>query len=423
MIYTTPKTLASLHFVRIEPLDARMVTLRLSVKSRDYKTRYSDVQLSLYADLLLSGTETHSKKEIDSFLKKHGLKLMVGASEGCVHITVLARFDRIHYALQILDELIYTPAFDPTEFKNKVNVMREENREGRDDAKRIATIHFRNLLYPQNPYMRRATLDEEYSELTSVRRGILATLKMDVIHGEWFVTLVGTQSVEAALQPLLTKLSKNSTPTSREVHSDSIQKSASKYVTIPGKTNVEVRLGNVLPVTPLDDDYIPFEFGLAVLGKVGGFSGRLMSTVREKEGLTYGIYATVIETHKTNTGFWQIYTFFTGKDLARGLTSTMRELTHIVEKGITPDELGIFKEILANQYLIAHGSNSGRAAFYHTALLRGESEVDMQRYFDEVQNLTAQRVNEALRKYIDPKKLIISAAGPVTTSGKGISQK
>ena len=60
---------------------------------------------------------------------------------------------------------------------------------------------------------------------------------------------------------------------------------------IPSRQNIDFSIGAPLPITMHHPDYAPLLFGITVLGKWGGFTGRLMSTVREKEGLTYGIYA------------------------------------------------------------------------------------------------------------------------------------
>jgi zinc protease len=197
-------------------------------------------------------------------------------------------------------------------------------------------------------------------------------------------------------------------------------KEASEFITVPGKTNVEVRMGNVIPITPLHVEYAALDFGIDVLGKVGGFSGRLMSTVREKAGLTYGIYATTVDTNPQSTIHWNVYTFLAAKDLAKGLSATRNEIKRIVRKGITSKELSTFKDILRNQYLIAHESNMRRLSTYHTLSVLGYSETILIERVARMQKLTLPEVNKALIKYIDPHNLVTSGAGPVSSEGKGI---
>jgi zinc protease len=146
-----------------------------------------------------------------------------------------------------------------------------------------------------------------------------------------------------------------------------------------------------------------------------------MSTVREKEGLTYGIYARTIESHRKNTIHWNIYTFFTARDLQKGIASTLRELTSIVEKGITEEELRIFKEISLNQFILNHESNATRLGFYHGLSLLGYEEKDGVQFQEQLMKLTVHDVNTALRTYLEPDRLVIVGVGPVKEDGTGIT--
>jgi len=56
------------------------------------------------------------------------------------------------------------------------------------------------------------------------------------------------------------------------------------------KTSVSVVFGQTTGLKYSDPDYQALRLATAVLGG-SGFSGRLMQTVRDKEGLTYGIYS------------------------------------------------------------------------------------------------------------------------------------
>ncbi len=420
MTYATTQHFGALHFERILPLDARIVEIQITSKIKNYRHPHSDLVLTLYSSLLLAGTKKYSKTEIDTFLKKHGIKLGISALGGCINFSITTRSTNVAHALTLLDQIIYEPSIPPTEFKNKMQVMQEENREARDNAMLIAEINFRNILYPQSSFMSSQTLDDQEHELKTITRRKITAVTHDLIFGEWFVSIVGDQKTEKTLSSFLTKLSLNASVTPRNEHSAKILESSAQYHTIPGKTNVELRIGNILPITPQDDDYVPFIFGLAVLGKIGGFSGRLMSTVREKEGLTYRIYANTVESHVMNTGYWHIFTFFTGKDLKRGLAAVRREITLLIKDGITKRELSVFKEIFENQFLIAHESNRRRARLYHTAIVHGESPEDLERTMKKISLVTVEMVNDSLRKYIIPKKLIISGAGPVRKDGSGI---
>lgn len=420
MEYAIIKKSGPVHFAHLAPLSSDVVRLRASVTVQNFRTSWNDTIVDFYADMLLTGTEKRSKAEIEAYLKKYGLTLSVTAQKDMLHFTIVSERSVFKKALALLEELIFMPAFSASEFKLRKQTLLEENRESHDDAKLITEINFHRALYPKTSLFCMQTLNDERTVLSGITIASLKKLKASVLSGEWYISLLGGDISLKETNALVTKLEK----TARSVEiPDSITKTLTRtgvFETVTGKTNVEVRIGNILPITGKDDDYIPFVFGLNVLGKVGGFSGRLMSIVREKEGLTYGIYARTNYVTNTNTGHWNIFTFFTAKDLEQGIASTTREIRSIVAHGITDAELVIFKEILKNQFLIGHGSDSGRIMFYHRMLMDHETSADVANDMEKIAQLTKAQVDASLKKYIDPENLVISGAGPVTKAGKGI---
>lgn len=421
MTYTTSKTERAFHLVRVKPLDAAIVRFALTVTIPEYRTRYSDELLSIYSALALTKTRTKNKEAIETYLKRHGIGIKIDARNGKIQYIGNVRKGNVSHCVKLLKEIITSFEVDEGEFNKKKKLFLEDNRESRDDAKRIARIAFTNLLYDRESIMREKTLDEERASIAKLRSTELKTFTEQFHRGEWHVTIVSDEDTLKDFFPLTSLLTKKSTPIERTVSEERVPDAQSAFITVPGKTNVEVRIGNILPITPDHPAYIPLDFGLAVLGKVGGFSGRLMSTVREKEGLTYGIYARTVETHRAHTAHWNVYTFFTARDLQKGIDATVREIRTIVEHGITENELTTFKEIATNQYMLSHESNATRLAYYHALSLMGYTEKDGQASLQRIQRLTVSEVNAALRAYIDPTRLVIVGAGPVREDGTGIT--
>jgi zinc protease len=182
---------------------------------------------------------------------------------------------------------------------------------------------------------------------------------------------------------------------------------------IPSKHNVEFSIGGPLPLTLHHPDYLPFVFGLAVLGKWGGFAGRLMSTVREKEGLTYSIYSRTESVYGNESGYWRVMTFFAPEKATTGVSSTLREITQIANKGVTDSEMERFKAILNTQQTLLNDTLLGSLGDLHGYLSEGFTLDQMTEYKARILNVTKKEVNEALKKYLNPERLIISAAGPV----------
>ncbi len=420
MNYTSLAHLGAVTVQSIVPVDARMVTVAISVKIHGYMESMSDELLLAYTHLALSGTNEKDEESIDAHLRSNGIVLSVSTDLGFVHYKLTTEASLLKKGLSMVHELIHKSVFPHAHVKRTIALMLEENREAHDDAKRRAEADFINTLYAYDSYVRYHTLAEEREEITKVSRQRLLNLLLNIREGEWYISVVGNEVALREVKAFAKQAGKHSTKVERDELEYAHIQSAHTFTTITGKTNVEVRIGNRLPITFLEKEYVPLSFGLTVLGKMGGFSGRLMSIVREKEGLTYGIYTKMSAPDITSLGHWNIFTFFTGKDLAQGLTSTLREIKKIVTKGITDRELVVFKEILDNQFLIAHESNRQRLALYHSVVLQGGTELLITENRMRTQKLTKHEVNEALKKFINSNNLAVTGAGPVTEEGIGI---
>lgn len=420
MRYTTTTNTDKVHVTRVAPLDPQIVRLALTVRIPDFKKVHAESTLSLYAALAMTGTAQKSKHALLTYLRKHGITFEVQAGCGTLQYNVSVRKANMSFVTALLTEIIFAPKLFKDDFNAKKQLLLEDNRESRDNAKKIAGITFNNMLYPDDSPLHEQTLEVALAEIKKLSLKSLSALHHAIPHGEWFVTLVSDSSVAALLTPLITKLDTVGAPVLHANTERPILSSCNSFITVPGKTNVEIRMGNTIPISPFHEDFVALDFGIDVLGKVGGFSGRLMSTVREKEGLTYGIYATTVENDPLSTIHYTIYTFFAAKDLEKGLIATKREIARLVEKGITSRELIVFKDILMNQYLIAHESNLRRLALYHALNVHGYSEEFLLDRIEKMQALTTRSVNAAVRTYIDPTRLIVSGAGPVTTTGEAI---
>ena len=96
----------------------------------------------------------------------------------------------------------------------------------------------------------------------------------------------------------------------------------------------------------VDPDYLPLAVAIDVLGH--GFTSRLTSTVRDSEGLTYGIEAELAGTGKLEQ-VWLIQTTFAPSLIDQGLVSTRREVANWCRDGITQAELDYRKSSLARR--------------------------------------------------------------------------
>lgn len=417
-MYTTRFDKQNMTLQLIEPIDPRIVRLKLTADLSHEIEGVSDVALSFFADVLATKTKTRDREDIVSYLNRHGIQLMVEAGNREIVCSLDVTRRNLTAALHILSDILRNAELTSDEFKKTQRRTLEELRESKDNAKLIARINFARALYSPDDPRHSDTLEEQITIIQKLSFRDFARMKAQVLGARWYMSAVAAPSDRRALERFARTFAHDGETAPVET---SVTRTSAKRVfeTVSGKTNVELRLGHRIAVSQTDPAYPALTFGLSVLGDYGGFGGRLMSTVREKEGLTYGIYARIEETRAGEPGHWNIFTFFTARDLQKGLRSTIHQLNLLLAKGVTERECAVFKEMYRNDFLITHESNARRLQYYHAMLVNGLDEgwvIDFQK---RVANLTKREVNDALRTYLDPKRMVVSGAGPVTRTGKG----
>ena len=184
-------------------------------------------------------------------------------------------------------------------------------------------------------------------------------------------------------------------------------------VPLGGKPSVTVLLGQATGLKYRDPDALPLRVGTAILGH--GFTGRLMGTVRDKEGLTYNIGAGV-SSDSIADGEWAISASFAPALLDKGIASTRRELDKWWAYGITDEELADRKQGLVGGYLVGLSTTGGVASTLLTSIQRGYDVGWLDQYPEAIKALTRAQVNAAIKGHLNPETMVLVKAGSVGTA-------
>jgi len=393
-----------------------VVSLLISADCFTENTTLRKVIFFLYTDLLFAGAGKYSREDFIYALKEIGVDLSVKEKGSRVTVLVQTLEKNLNKTLKLLEVMLLSPTFNESELERAVSTAKNGLVQYQDNARALAQDGLCRLLYTENDRNHNFTPELLKEALDKVTVDDLRSLHREFLSTFWLFSVGGEEAPVNKSLDFIKKIKKSEPETSpKEVVSDPRFFTGKKLdlQNVPSKQNVELSIGGPVPLTLADDDLPAFIFGLAVLGKWGGFSGRLMSTVREQEGLTYGIYAKTEAVTKNENGYWRIMTFFSPKDTVKGINSTLREIKKIREKGITVSEWERFKVILKTQETLAKDSLAGTVTLMHSVLTAGLSLEEYKNYSEKLYTCSRKSVNEALKKYLNPDNLVISAAGPV----------
>jgi zinc protease len=191
-----------------------------------------------------------------------------------------------------------------------------------------------------------------------------------------------------------------------------VVKNVTEIVRLEDKTSATLRIGQITNLQKTDADYVAFSCANEILGG-GNFTARLMSIIRDEEGLTYGIYSG----HSGDIfadGTWYIYGTFSPDLLHQGYSSTMRELKRWFNEGVSEEELKNAKTRMIGSYKIGLSTTGGLASQILSFAERGYSPSYLDEYPELVADLSLNEVNSVIKKYVDPENVVTVVVGTVT---------
>lgn len=377
----------------------------------------------VYEELLFAGCKNKSRERFLKELGDLGSKVSLGTSDGRITLSISALRTQITPTLRLVKQMLTEPLFAQKEILRIKQLLKNQLRLAREDADFQSQQIFKSAVFHKHDPAHSFSIDSLIDHIDAVSIQDIRKVHKTLFAHEPLLSVSGNKPSTKEVVEMFRKLPFRGGAAPEHVFSSSraVSRRVCMFKDIKSKQNIEINLGNALPFHFQDPAYAPFVFGMSVLAMKGGFSGRLMSTVREREGLTYGIYGHVEKVTNYTTGYWRIDTFFSPDKVIRGIESTLRELRAIVHKGITKEELVRFKSILHTREVLRRDSIKKQLSLRHVQECYGVSEDDYQNFLSSLQGATVQEVNTALKEHLDPSTFVLSAAGPVEDVRKEIT--
>jgi zinc protease len=173
-----------------------------------------------------------------------------------------------------------------------------------------------------------------------------------------------------------------------------------------------------LPLVLKDDapDYVPMALANKVLG--GGVKSRLLDRLRQKEGISYGAGSQLTAGNFDSVGNLTMYAIYAPQNLGKLKTGVREELERFVKDGLTEQELADAKKALLEQSKIARAQDAALSGALVSQLHNGRTMAFAQAREDQIEKATLDEVNAALRKAIDPAKILHIYAGDFAGAAK-----
>jgi zinc protease len=361
--------------------------------------------------MLDRGTQKLDKFAIAERLEDVGAQISytVGVQSLEIHAKCLTK--DLPLVLSLIAQELREPAFAAAEFAKAKQQFIGALRESLQNPSARAQEAFARAIFPDGHPNRPHTVEEFLSAADS------ATLdEVKAFHGKYFgpkrMTLVIAGDVPEP--QARSEVAKDFAGWSggedylRPAVAAAASSASEVQVPIKDKPSTSMILGQATGLRYRDPDTLPLRVGTAILGQ--GFTGRLMHTVRDKQGLTYGIGAGVIDDSIAD-GAFNISATFAPTLLDQGIASTRKVLDAWWQDGISDTELAARKRGMVGSYAVGLSTTGGLAGFILISLQRGYDLAWLDQYPAAIQATTREQVNRAIRAHLDPGKMVLVEAG------------
>lgn len=388
-----------------------VVTIQGSIAAGDvFNPETNSMVASMTAAMLDKGSATRDKFAIAAELENLGANISFSNNAHSLNFSARMLKKDAGAVIALLAEQLLTPAFSEVELDKLRKQMEGSLRRQLDSPDFLADDELSRLVYPKGHPNYGTPIPAAMEELKTITVDDLKNFHK-TNYGTASMIVVATGDVDDKFISWEIKNRfgkwkggvsyKNATPaksTSR----------VEKELPMEDKTSVSIVFGTALGIDSRHPDYQALRVGTYILG--GNFSARLMSTVRDKEGLTYGIYSNLSGTSLSD-GHWELSATFAPELLDRGIAATREQLSKWINEGVTQEELDAKKTTLSGQYKVRMATSSGMASTIMNAVREGRGLKYIDDYVNEVNALTLDQVNAAIKKYVVPENLVLVKAG------------
>ncbi|MEO7599164.1 MAG: pitrilysin family protein [Opitutus sp.] len=398
-----------------------VVTLRGSLPAGDAFSADGNVAIATLTGMLLDqGTTKQDKFAIAEKLESVGATLSFEVGTEMAEVNAKCLKKDMPLVIGLIAEQLRFPALSAEEFEKAKKQFAGNLQRQLEDTGFRSSDTFSRAVYPVG-HPNRSPSTEDFLA------GVQAARLEDVVafhkkyYGSAHFTLVAVGDLDVPqIQSEIGKAFAGWTggvalpPPAKATMTDAPRE---QNVFMPEKTSVSVVIGQATGLRYSDPDYQALRVATAVLGG-SGFSGRLMQTVRDEEGLSYGVYSNT--SHDTFTdGDWRITATFGPSLLDKGIASTRRQLTKWYTEGISADELSYRKSNLIGLFKVNLATTDGLAASLLAAVHRGYGPGWLDEYPKRIDALTLDQVNSAVKKYLKPESMFIIKAGTIPGATPG----
>jgi len=401
---------------------AQAVAGQIMLELGDEKSLFGQsTNLNLAASMLLRGAGKRNRADISTELDELKTKLSVSGQGQSINLS----FETVRASLPALMALIHDVLRKPTFPESEFVQLRDQSitftSAQRSEPNAIASNALSRALnpYPKGDIRYVPSFDEHIANFKAAK---LADVK------RIYSTMAGAKSGHFALvgdfdaQEMQSAANKLFGDWNNKVAFKRAPKPASaavpdtKLFETPDKANAIFLAGLPLAVQDNAPDFDTLVVIDEILG--GGTQSRMMQRLRQKDGMSYGAGSQIAASSFEPNAQIKLYAIFAPQNRDKVESAMKEELARLVSDGITEAELADAKKSIEQQRKTNRSEDSALAWLQLNNGRTGRSMAFNAESDARIAKLSVADVNAAIKKYIDPAKLLNVYAGDFAGAAK-----
>lgn len=354
--------------------------------------------------LLMSGTTTRTKDQLDREIDFIGADLSAGSSS--MYLGCLTK--HLNKGLDLMTDVLYNANFPESE----VERVRKQNLSGlqstKADAGEMATNATRAVNFPNHP------LGEIMTEATLQnisREDLLAYYKSTFTPQGSFLVVVGDitrAETEALVQTYFANWQGGPVYQAALGKGQFDKGNRVIFVKKPGAVQSVVYVTFPIDIRSGHKDQLALNVLNGILGG-GGFGTRLMQNLREDKAFTYGCYSSL---NITENGSWMSAGGnFKNAVTDSAITEILKEFAGIIEAQVTDEELSLTKNNMAGGFARSLERPQTVARFALNTIKLKLAPDYYQKYLQQLEAITKEDVLRVAQQYFTAKNCHIIVVG------------
>ncbi|MEQ1792278.1 MAG: pitrilysin family protein [Nitrospiraceae bacterium] len=363
---------------------------------------------NLVASLLDEGTTTRTSKQQAEQIDFVGGALEAKAAEDFTTASARVLKKDVDLGFTLLADMLQHPAFHKQEFERIRTQLLGEMASDNDDPGHIAMKAFNQLVFHGHPYRWPVTGTEEtLSKITLA--DVQSFYGREYSPSQVIVTVVGDITLEQATALVQTHFSawKKVASTARNTKKPSPVERRTVQLIEKDLTQSTIVLGHG-GLSRAHPDFYSVTVMNYILG-AGGFSSRLMDSIRDKQGLAYGIMSH-FDARLLPGSFWvnlQTKTETTNQ----AITGVLSEIKSIRDTPVSDQELAEAKSFLVGSFPLRLDSTAKLAQVLAQVDFYGLGFEYFSDYPKWIERVTKEDVQRVAKQYLDPKRYALVVVG------------